>query len=140
MHPRHVNKQTRKIIEKTRDLTRGKKVRRIYNARVDGTYAIVRCLQTLKEYLSCTFAEIDDKQIHDQLSSTLGAIENLIGEIQGRAEDQKKLYKTIVLDALRSHGNLFNLALGKGVALSSCQDSLADLSLLYVAVWGNNHN
>lgn len=137
---RQARRDTRRVIEKTRDLTFGKKVSRLYPIEAGGRSAIVVCLEKLREYVDCLFEtiEAEDVRLEQLKHEALAGIDSLIQEVNSGAQQLNTVSRGVIGNTLRRHTKLFNFALANSITLRPCSQEWSDTMNLAVRVWGNN--
>lgn len=142
MPTNHLNvarKTTRRIIDKTRDATYGKKVATLYAVKQSHEPAIVVCLERLRDYIDCLFdpREFEDVRLEQLKFDALAKLGDLISELEKGVQRNTTIAIGVVGDALRHHGNLFKFVSSSRIEMEDCSDEWGQTMSLAVQIWGN---
>lgn len=131
-------RQTRRIVEKCRDLEYPRKASRIFTLTSEHEPIIIDCLKNLKSYFECCFAGVfEDVRIDQAKARLLVNLDQLITEANSRLPRKRHLPKGYVKAVIVAHRDLFNLIVGHRIRLNDCRERWSKAVNAAVMIWGN---
>jgi hypothetical protein len=143
---RDLQRNSRIVIEKVKDISFGKKFKRLITKNRPGSKLNVNsdlqvCILTLIDCYKCYICIDADSPpiLIKRFDSLIKALTILNGQIDLCINFSKPLERRYIANVLRSHTKLFNVA-AMSLSSSECNSLWKDFILSSIAVWSNNWN
>lgn len=139
-----LKKKTRVILEKSKDLCRGKKFGKIISkCNISNNFKecdILICLNQIKLMLDCyLIQQIDENDIAtEKINRLKSKIDILILEVEKSVSTGNKIKKRFVADVLRQHTKTFKKKNLKSKINSNCNENYDKFVFSSISVWNNN--
>lgn len=131
-------KNGRWVLDKMRDLERGRKVDEIFGKRLGEEPAVIACMRAFRQYIEETVIEAEDIQLDHLKFKLLFHVDQLVGELELRASMRpgaRRIQGRFNTNVLLAYRNLHDHIRNKGAALRR-SDAAVKLTTISSMIWG----